>query len=130
MIPDWFQTAIDHPNRGRGLDILYDKIYDWYDEKNYAAVNAFLSELEEGDLTDVPVVLLLGLLTTTNAASHLLPARSTIYVWVRNVLLKRKPDLVDATFERLAGPSPGATEAHNQIFSGLLGGPAIPTEEP
>lgn len=128
MIPDWFQEAIDHPNKHRGIDSLLDKIYDWYDDEDYASVDEFLSKLEEEDFKSLPSVLLVGLLTTTLPSAHLLPSRPSVYSWVY-VELERRGESANLILRGLHGSDADATKAHNQIFSGLLGSPPIPTKE-
>jgi hypothetical protein len=128
MIPAWFQEAIDHPNERRGVDILFDKIADWFFYEDYASVDKFLAELERPDFSPIPNTLMVGVLTITLPAAHLLPSRPSVFDWVYVELLRRgRP--AERIMAGLKDSDPIATKAHNQIFSDLLGRPPIPTEE-
>lgn len=128
MIPSWFQAVIDHPNERRGIDILFDKINDWLRIQDYESVDRFLAELERADLLSISNTLMVGVLTITLPATHLLPSRLSVYGWVYVELLRRgRP--AERIMRGLKGPDLEATKAHNAIFSVLLGSKPIPTEK-
>jgi len=127
MIPLWFQEAIDHPSKSRGIDILLNKILDWYYSHDFELVDNFLAGLEEKDFASIPNTLMVGILCDTLSAAHLLPSRSRVYGWVY-AELERRDRPAKEILKGLKEDSLYATKAHNQIFGGLLGGPTIPEE--
>jgi hypothetical protein len=126
MIPDWLQHASNLDDEDAGIDIIYGTFYDWMYTGEVERLNAVLAGVTRDDLASMSIVIGVALLSASSPAAHFLPDRNRVHDLIQEVWAE---ELESGELDGLRGPNPAATEAHNAIFHGLLGGPPIPTEK-